>query len=120
GQAQFVDFINREGDWSNNSNFADVHTQSPRTASFDLGVTGGMDDRFDFILGTRFVRDGSYGLQYIEDSYHTPGNDGAHFNTSILANPPNTSAPDSIIQALHDLADHLPVMASFKFDYSAG
>lgn len=120
GQAQFVDFINREGDWSNNSNFADVHTQSPRTASFDLGVTGGMDDRFDFILGTRFVRDGSYGLQYIEDSYNTPGNDGAHFNTSILANPPNTSAPDSIIQALHDLADHLPVMASFKFDYSAG
>jgi len=120
GQAQFVDFINREGDWSNNSNFADVHTQSPRTASFDLGVTGGMDDRFDFILGTRYVRDGSYGLQYLEDSYITPGNDGAHFNTSILANPPNTSAPDSVIQALHDLADHLPVMASFKFDYREG
>jgi hypothetical protein len=120
GQAQFVDFINREGDWSNNINFADVHTQSPRTASFDLGVTGGMDDRFDFILGTRFVRDGNYGLQYIEDSYSTPGNDGAHYNTSILANPPNTSAPDSVIQALHDLADHLPVMAAFEFDYSAG
>lgn len=120
GQAQFVDFINREGDWSNNVNFADVHTQSPRTASFDLGVTGGMDDRFDFILGTRFVRDGNYGLQYIDGSYHTPGNDGEHYNTSILANPQNTSAPDSVIQALHDLADHLPVMAAFEFDYSAG
>jgi hypothetical protein len=94
GEGQFVDFINREGDWSNNSNFADVHTQSPRTTSFDLGVTGGMDDRFDFILGTRYVRDGNYGLSYIEDSYQTPGNDGQHFNTSIIANPVNTSAPD--------------------------
>ena len=120
GQAQFVDFINREGDWSNNINFADIHTQSPRTASFDLGVTGGMDDRFDFILGTRFVNDGTYGLRYIDDSYSTPGNDGAHYNTSILANPPNTSAPDSVIQALHDLADHLPVMADFEFDFSNG
>ena len=120
GQAQFVDFINREGDWSNNINFADIHTQSPRTASFDLGVTGGMDDRFDFILGTRYVRDGNYGLSYIEDSYQTPGNDGQHFNTSIIANPVNTSAPDSVIQALHNMADHLPVVADFAFDFRQG
>jgi hypothetical protein len=120
GEAQFVDFINREGDWTNNISFADVHTQSPRTASFDLGVTGGLDDRFDFILGTRYVRDGNYGLRYIEDSYQTPGNDGQHFNTSIIANPINTSAPDSVIQALHNMADHLPVVADFEFDYSSG
>ena len=25
-----------------------------------------------------------------------------------------------MIQALHDLADHLPVIAAFEFDYSAG
>ena len=53
-QGQLFDPINRIGNWHNNSSFADVHTQSPRTTQFGGGANGGMDDRFDwlFISGT--------------------------------------------------------------------
>ncbi len=38
------------GDWHDDAAFASIHTQSPRTAQFGGGATGGMDDRFDFML----------------------------------------------------------------------
>ena len=120
GPNKLNDPINRIGNWSNNSAFSDVHTQSPRTASFDLGVTGGLDDRFDFILPNDAILDGRFGVRYLEDTYFALGNDGQHFNKSIIAAPTNTSAPDSVIQALHDFADHLPVIMDIEFDYSNG
>ena len=46
---QLFDPINRIGHWHNNSSFADVHTQSPRTSSFGGGANGGMDDRLSLI-----------------------------------------------------------------------
>ena len=110
GNGQYFDPINRPGNWNNNTAFKDIHTQSPRTASFDNGVTGGLDDRFDFILATGDIISGSAGLRYIPGSYETVGNDGQHFNTSIIAQPENTSAPDSVIQALHAMSDHLIVI----------
>ncbi len=120
GPNKLNDPINRIGNWSNNASFSDVHTQSPRTASFDLGVTGGLDDRFDFILPNDAILDGRYGVRYLEDTYFALGNDGQHFNKSIIATPTNTSAPDSVIQALHDFADHLPVFMNIELDYSNG
>ena len=110
GNGQYFDPINRPGNWNNNASFKDIHTQSPRTTSFDNGVTGGMDDRFDFIVGTEDIISGSSGLRYIPGSYEVVGNDGQHFNTSIIAQPENTSAPDSVIQALHAMSDHLAVV----------
>lgn len=118
GPNKLNDPINRIGNWSNNASFSDVHTQSPRTASFDLGVTGGLDDRFDFILPNDAIMDGRYGVRYLEDTYFALGNDGQHFNKSIIAAPINTSAPDSVIQALHDFADHLPVIMDIELDYN--
>ena len=120
GPNKLNDPINRIGNWSNNASFSDVHTQSPRTASFDLGVTGGLDDRFDFILPNDAIMDGRYGVRYLEDTYFALGNDGQHFNKSIIATPTNTSAPDSVIQALHDFADHLPVIMDIELDYNNG
>jgi hypothetical protein len=120
GPNKLNDPINRIGNWSNNSAFSDVHTQSPRTASFDLGVTGGLDDRFDFILPNDAIMDGRYGVRYLEDTYFALGNDGQHFNKSIIATPTNTSAPDSVIEALHDFADHLPVIMDIELDYNNG
>ena len=120
GPNKLNDPINRIGNWSNNASFSDVHTQSPRTASFDLGVTGGLDDRFDFILPNDAIMDGRYGVRYLEDTYFALGNDGQHFNKSIIATPSNTSAPDSVIQALHDFADHLPVIMDIELDYNNG
>jgi endonuclease/exonuclease/phosphatase family metal-dependent hydrolase len=120
GPNKLNDPINRIGNWSNNASFSDVHTQSPRTASFDLGVTGGLDDRFDFILPNDAIMDGRFGVRYLEDTYFALGNDGQHFNKSIIAAPTNTSAPDSVIQALHDFADHLPVIMDIELDYNNG
>ena len=61
---QLFDPINRIGHWHNNSSFADVHTQSPRTSSFGGGANGWMDDRFDWLLvSAQFLDESS--LKYI-------------------------------------------------------
>lgn len=119
GNAQFYDPINREGIWSNNILYSDIHTQSPRTSSFDLGVTGGMDDRFDFILCTDAVVNGTYGMRILPETYRSVGNDGNHFNQSILAPPENLSVPDSVLTSLHNFSDHLPVCVDVVFDPDA-
>ena len=72
---QLFDPINRIGHWHNNSSFADVHTQSPRTSSFGGGANGGMDERFDWLLVSAQFLDESSNLKYIENSYVTYGND---------------------------------------------
>jgi endonuclease/exonuclease/phosphatase family metal-dependent hydrolase len=113
-----VDPINRPGSWNNNASFADIHTQSPRTTSFDGGVTGGLDDRFDIVLVLNEIMEGTGGIRYLPGTYQVPGNDGNHFNTSILANPLNTSAPQEIIEALHAMSDHLPVIMDVEMDPS--
>jgi hypothetical protein len=116
GSGQFFDPIDRPGNWSNNSSFSDIHTQSPRTTSFDNGVTGGMDDRFDFIMTTEDIIDGRYGMRYLPNSYVSVGNDGNHFNKSIIEAPTNNSVPDSVLQALHLMSDHIPVIMDVEFD----
>jgi endonuclease/exonuclease/phosphatase family metal-dependent hydrolase len=118
GDQPFYDPIDRPGSWNNNATFKDIHTQSPRTTSFDGGVTGGLDDRFDFILVANEIMQGTGGIRYIPETYVTPGNDGQHFNLSIVSSPANTSAPDSVLQALHLMSDHLPVLLKIEMDPS--
>lgn len=107
GPGQLLDPIQTEGAWHNNAAFAAVHTQSPRTDSFGGGATGGMDDRFDFVLADDDWFDGA-GLELIEGSYTALGNDGAHFNTSILDGP-NGVVSFEVANALHEASDHLPL-----------
>lgn len=111
---RLVDLLPAEfiGEWHNNASFAAVHTQSTRTASFGGGATGGMDDRFDMIFANFGINDG-LGLEYVPNSYFTLGNDGEHFNLSILDGSNNSASP-AVIQALHDASDHLPVVTSFQ------
>lgn len=104
---RLLDPINRPGAWNNSVTFADIHTQSPRTASFGGGATGGMDDRFDFILASAAWMDTS-GSYIIPSTYHAVGNDGLHFNQAINDGT-NQAVPDSVADALHNCADHLPV-----------
>ena len=99
------------GSWRNNPNFASIHTQSPRVTSFQGGATGGMDDRFDFIFSSYDLNDGER-IEFVEGSYTVFGNDGQHFNTSILDGP-NLMVSAEVAQALHDASDHLPVYADF-------
>jgi hypothetical protein len=105
-----IDPINMPGNWTSNSSFAAIHTQSTRNGqNLDCGASGGLDDRFDQILVSQGVMSGSDSLRYLPGSYEAIGNDGNHYNTNLLAAPLNTQYPDSIVRALYYMSDHLPV-----------
>jgi endonuclease/exonuclease/phosphatase family metal-dependent hydrolase len=109
----FLDPIDRPGYWHENSSFSDVHTQSTRTFQLnDGGSTGGLDDRFDFILVSQSIMSLG-GIDYVQGSYWAYGNDGLHFNQQLV-NPPYPIS-EQIAFALHDVSDHLPVVAEFAF-----
>lgn len=112
-QGYFIDVITLTGTW-NNSAYAIHHTQSTRTRSFGGGATGGLDDRFDMILFSPAVIQ-SGGITYVSNSYSVYGNDGLHYNDSINR-PSNLAVGQIIADALHYASDHLPVIASLKFE----
>jgi hypothetical protein len=80
-----------------------------------------MDDRFDMQMVNARLLDGA-GLSYIgptapgtaaTHSYRAFGNGGTTFNRRIN-DPLNTSKPASVLNALHDFSDHLPVVADYQ------
>lgn len=103
----FNDPANRIGNWNNNPSFADVHTQATHTSGTCF-VTGGMDDRFDFILISNAIKNGDNQIKYLSNSYETIGQDGNHFNDA-LTDFTNNSAPPEVINALYNMSDHIPV-----------
>lgn len=105
--SRLLDPINRPGQWHNSVTFAGIHTQSPRTTSFGGGTPGGMDDRFDFILASAAWID-TIGPHVLPETYTAFGNDGLHFNLAINDGT-NQAVPDSVADAIHNMADHLPV-----------
>jgi len=100
------DPIDRVGDWHENENFSDVHTQSTRYNG------GGLDDRFDFILISGAIQTKNK-INYISDSYTSFGNDGQHFNSSVNYGG-NRAVRDEVANALYNASDHLPVYADFE------
>ncbi|MBN3035313.1 MAG: lamin tail domain-containing protein [Bacteroidales bacterium] len=102
------------GSWHNNSAFAPFHTQSTRTQSFGGGATGGLDDRFDFILFSEDVLNGTHEVSYIPGTEDAFGNDGAHLNKALTDPPLHPVLPDSVIQSLYVMSDHLPVICRLK------
>jgi len=113
GIGQLFDPIDQTGYWHNNASYAIIHTQSTRTTAFGGGATGGMDDRFDQILVTDDLLDGS-GVEILPDTYLAYGNDGLHFNQSII-NGGNSAVPWEVAVALHESSDHLPVIVDVFF-----
>ena len=117
GSVLLKDPINMPGNWQANSSFAAIHTQSTRTAVLsDGGSTGGMDDRFDFIFTGDDVLQGTNKMKYIPNTYKALGNDGLHYNKSLLATPTNTSVPTNVLSALYYMSDHLPIVMKMYFD----
>lgn len=108
GSFQFYDPVNTPGDWNNNPSFASVHTQSVTASGNGCQASGGMDDRFDFILATDEIMEGSHKVKYVPGSYKAIGQDGKHYNTSITLLP-NNSVPSDVLTALGKMSDHLPV-----------
>lgn len=111
----FLDPINKFGTWHNSSSYRAIHTQSTRLTNLaDEGSTGGLDDRFDFILVSQAVLDPG-GITILPDSYKSYGNDGNHFNRAMIEFP-NSSVSDEIAEALYYASDHLPVIADIVFE----
>ncbi|MFH1278078.1 MAG: endonuclease/exonuclease/phosphatase family protein [Candidatus Eisenbacteria bacterium] len=116
GAGELFDPIDQEGNWHDTAIYAPIHTQSTRTTSFGGGATGGMDDRFDLILAGEDLLDGG-GLEIDPATYLAYGNDGNHFNLSIVTGV-NTAVPADVANALHEASDHLPVRATLLSDVS--
>lgn len=107
------------GEWSNNSQFSAFHTQSTRSYSDECFSSGGLDDRFDFILMADEIAFSYNHMRYVQGSYHAVGNDGNHFNMSVDQGY-NSSVPAEVAEALFDASDHLPVTMKIAVDVHLG
>lgn len=109
GSASLKDPINSPGNWHSNSSFSAIHTQSTRRNEYyDCGSTGGLDDRFDQILVSNSVMTGTESVQFQEGSYRSVGNDGQHYDVSLITGA-NSMYPEDLVRALYFMSDHLPV-----------
>ena len=111
----FLDPIDREGNWHNNSSFADIHTQATHENDDDCFSYGGMDDRFDFIFISKNIKNKTAGIKYVTNSYTTIGQDGNHFNKSINEGV-NSSVSSEMADALFNMSDHLPLSLEIECD----
>ncbi len=102
--------------WRSNA-FADIHTQSTRTSNSglidDSGATGGLDDRFDFIMMSENFNTSS-DLFYVNNSYETYGNNGNCYNSFISSTNCNGTYSQAIRNALIEFSDHLPVVMEIE------
>ena len=117
-QVCFIDplfSIGGVGEWNNNQQYTQFHTQSTRSYSDECFSSGGLDDRFDFILMSDEIAFSYKHLRYVQGSYKAVGNDGRHFNQSINQGY-NTSVPTEVVEALYDASDHLPVTMKIAVD----
>ena len=112
GYGNFNDLVTVEGKY-NNEEFSAIHTQSPRTSQFGGGASGGLDDRFDYILFSDSLMM-SKKTFVIKESYNVLGNDGNHYNIAINEMP-NLSVSQDLADALHYASDHLPVSVKIIF-----
>ena len=112
-------YVGGVGEWNNNSQFAPFHTQSTRSYSDECFSSGGLDDRFDFILMADEIAFSYNHMRYVQGSYHAVGNDGYHFNMSVNQNY-NSSVPADVAEALYDSSDHLPVTMKIAVDVHLG
>jgi endonuclease/exonuclease/phosphatase family metal-dependent hydrolase len=105
------------GSWDDGKNSI-VHTQSPRESASGGLVGGGLDDRFDLLLTTVQLADGS-GLAIIPGTCRTLGNDGNHYQQSINSGvntyyPGQPARSSQLANALFAASDHLPVIADLQ------
>jgi len=115
---KFYDPANQIGAWNNNYDYRFYHTQSTHTSG-ECYSTGGMDDRFDFILASEYIMNGTQKARYVPGSYKVIGQDGSSFDSQFNTST-NTSVPADVALALYNMSDHLPVYLELEIDQSSG
>lgn len=112
----FMDPIDSPGDWHENEAFSYLHTQSTRVSNvgFGTGASGGMDDRFDFIMLSENFFEDNPNLQYVTDSYLPYGNNGNCYKLDI--NDPDCTGiySQETRDWLYVMSDHLPVVMELE------
>lgn len=122
---RLFDPIASPGTWTSNAAFRFIHTQDPSTSA-------GMDDRYDFVLVSGGLINGS-GLEYVGNpaipyststwndpnhSYRAWGNDGSSCCNSPLNTSGNSMVGDIIAQAIKNCATtsggHIPVFVDVR------
>jgi hypothetical protein len=115
---RFYDPVSVSGRWSNSSARALTHTQSTHSSG-GCFASGGMDDRFDFILASDEIINNTDKIRYIPNTYKALGQDGNRWNGTIIS-PANTTVPSLVSQALYDMSDHLPVIMDLEINLPIG
>ncbi|MFC2086291.1 T9SS type A sorting domain-containing protein [Bacteroidota bacterium] len=116
-EIKFYDPIEQIGSWHENANYSNVHTQSTHESYNDCASSGGMDDRFDFILMDKFLKDNLSHFAYVAESYVALGNDGTCYNES-LTECDNSNLSNDLVNALYNMSDHLPIILKLTTDLS--
>lgn len=129
-RGRFFDPIDTPGSWNGSSAYRFVQTQAPGGSP---SQTGGMDDRFDFLLlsgelvdGTGFDYIGNPGVPYSTTTWDDPnhsfrawGEDGSYFNAAMNV-AGNAMVGPTIAAAIKATCDtdtaggHLPVFLDLR------
>jgi endonuclease/exonuclease/phosphatase family metal-dependent hydrolase len=86
-------------------------TRALATVPNSCGTSGGAKSWYDHIFLSPRLVSGADSMHYVPHSYGTIGNDGNRLGVDINSTSPvvNTSAPDSVIQALFQFSNKYPV-----------
>ena len=116
----FVDPIDELGVWGSSA-FANLHTQSTRQndSNGSCFVTGGMDDRYDFILMSKNMLESDSKVKYVDGTYKAFGQDGGSYNNDLRISN-NSAVSSTVAQALYDMSDHLPVVMDITVESVTG
>ncbi len=108
--------------WDHEGKYSAYFTTSTREAASPCGSGGGGKNWYDHIFISRWLVDNTNGMRYIPHSYQTVGNDGQRFKVSIVNknSHTNTSAPQAVLEALHQMSNKYPVMISLEASQNSG
>lgn len=114
-----IDPLNAPGSWQDNPAFSYLHTQSTRVSNIgfgsgtNAGASGGLDDRFDFIMMSENFKNSSR-FSFVIDSYKAYGNNEDCLNKDVK-DPDCTGIYSQTLRTnLYNMSDHLPIVMQFK------
>jgi exonuclease III len=115
------DIFENYGNWTG-SGFAhkEILTQSTRlTQVGGDGASGGLDDRFDFILFSQAMMSNDNEVYYVQNSFKSLGNNGNCYNQSITDCDTENTVPYDVLRAIYYMSDHIPQVCSLGWDLTS-
>ncbi len=118
---RLLDPLNAPGNWQNNATFSHLHTQSTRVSNagfgggVNAGASGGLDDRFDFIMMSENFTTSSR-FTYVEGTYKAYGNNGNCLDKDVKDPDCTGEFSQTLRNNLYNMSDHLPVVMQFQIN----